>query len=151
MLSTIETLVMTLTTVVSLAPEPGPLPSFAEGETQKVEVTDAAVKKTLVEAFAAALVGDFKRYAVLVHASEKTTPAQLAQLERFTFTRFVRQSVWYLKDEKDAASFVIDRTEDLGGDKVRVFLKDVQHPSRPSVPITFGTAAGGAVILSNSL
>jgi len=149
MLSTIETLVMTLTAVVSLAPEPRP--SFAEGETQKVEVTDAAVKKTLVEAFAAALVGDFKRYAVLVHASEKTTPAQLAQLERFTFTRFVRQSVWYLKDEKDAASFVIERTEDLGGDKVRVFLKDVQHPSRPSVPITFGTAAGGAVILSNSL
>jgi hypothetical protein len=108
------------------------------------------VKATLTEAFAAALAGDFKRYLAVVHPSEKATPDQVGKLERFTFARFARQVVWYLKGDK-ADSFVVERVEELGGGKVKVFVKVLAHPSRPAMPMTLQDEGGAALVLSNSL
>ncbi|HRE90205.1 MAG TPA: hypothetical protein PK095_13810 [Myxococcota bacterium] len=108
------------------------------------------VKATLTEAFGAALAGDFKRYLAVVHPSEKATPEQVGKLERFTFSRFARQVVWYLKGDK-ADSFVVERVEELGGGKVKVFVKVLAHPSRPAMPMTLQDEGGAALVLSNSL
>jgi|GEM_PF-3119253 len=104
----------------------------------------------VVTAFKAAQKNDFQAYLALVHPSEKASPAQTTQLEKYTFGRFVRQAAWYLNGN-DPESFQVDRREELGGGKVKLFLKDVAHPSRASVPVTLEKVGGGFVILSNSL
>ena len=104
----------------------------------------------LAKAFGAALKNDFSAYLAVVHPNEKQNAQQTGQLERYTFGRFVRQAAWYLSGG-DPTSFVVDRREELGGGKVKLFIKDVAHPSRASVPVTLEKGAGGFLILSNSL
>lgn len=137
-----------MTAMIVGAPEPAE-PAERGPETELV-AQSGAVKATLGEAFAAALAGDFKRYLALVHPSEKATPEQVGKLERFTFSRFSRQVVWYLKGDK-ADSFAVERVEELGGGKVKVFLKVLAHPSRPAMPMTLQEEGGAALILANSL
>lgn len=107
-------------------------------------------EKTVATAFRAALTNDFGAYLTLVHPSEKATPAQTSQLERYTFGRFVRQAAWYLAGS-DPDSFQIERREELGGGKVKLFLKDLAHPSRAPVPITLEKSGASFLLLSNSL
>ena len=101
-------------------------------------------------AFRAALKNDFQAYLAVVHPAEKGNPQQLTQLEKYTFGRFVRQAAWYLNGT-DADSFQIERREELGGGKLKLFLKDIAHPSRASVPVTLEKSGGNFFILSNSL
>lgn len=143
---TVLSLLMALATAT---PEEPAVPARGEA-TSEAELGAEASRKTLREAFAAALAGDFQRYLALVHPSEKASPAQVEKLERFTFSRFIRQAGWYLKGD-DAASFVIERTEELGSGKLKVYLKVLAHPSRPAMPVTLQEGEGGALILSNSL
>lgn len=138
-----------LVVVGMMAVMPGAPAEDVEARTELVAQTDKA-KATLSEAFAAALAGDFKRYLAVVHPSEKATPDQVGKLERFTFARFARQVVWYLKGDK-ADSFVVERVEELGGGKVKVFVKVLAHPSRPAMPMTLQEEGGAALILANSL
>jgi len=105
---------------------------------------------TVSKAFKAALGNDFQAYLAVVHPSEKASPQQTQQLERFTFGRFVRQAAWYLSGS-DPDSFQIDRREELGGGKVKLFLKDIAHPSRASVPVTLEKSGGEFLLLTNSL
>jgi len=104
----------------------------------------------VAKAFTAALKNDFQGYLAVVHPSEKATPAQTTQLEKYTFGRFVRQASWYVNG-KDADSFQVERREELGGGKVKLFLKDIAHPSRASVPVTLEKSGAGFMLLSNSL
>lgn len=148
----------TLVVVVMMAGAPGEAEAVraagAEGlggeVAEELVAQSDKVKATLTEAFAAALAGDFKRYLAVVHPSEKATPDQVGKLERFTFARFARQVVWYLKGDK-ADSFVVERVEELGGGKVKVFVKVLAHPSRPAMPMTLQDEGGAALVLSNSL
>ncbi|MFO0746610.1 MAG: hypothetical protein U1F43_13210 [Myxococcota bacterium] len=108
-------------------------------------------EKAVGTALAAALANDFKAFVAVVHPNEKATPAQLTQLEKYTFTRVARQAKWYLRGN-DADSFVVDRREDMGGDRVKLFVKDLAHPNRAPVPVTLEKVPGGAWgIISNSL
>lgn len=101
-------------------------------------------------ALAAAMKNDFKAFVALVHPREKASAAQLTQLEKYTFTRVARQAKWYLKGG-DAFSFEIDRREDMGGGRVKLFVKDLSHPTRAAVPVALEKTAGGFAIISNSL
>lgn len=101
-------------------------------------------------AFKAALKNDFQAYLAVVHPTEKAKPEQTAQLEKYTFGRFVRQAAWYLSGS-DPESFQVDRREELGGNKVKLFIKDVAHPSRASVPVTLEKRGDAWLLLSNSL
>jgi hypothetical protein len=101
-------------------------------------------------AFRAALKNDFQAYLAVVHASEKASPQQVSQLERYTFGRFVRQAAWYLSG-RDPESFQVERREELGGGKVKMFLKDLAHPSRASVPVTLEKSGAVYLLLANSL
>ena len=102
-------------------------------------------------ALKAALANDFEAYLLAVHPSEKATDQQRQEIARFTFARVVRNAKWYIKDG-DPDSFVVDRREDLGGGKVRVFVKDLAHASRAPVPVSLGALPGGGFgILANSL
>jgi len=111
--------------------------------------TDPA-EATVATAFRAALSNDFKAYLAVVHPSEKSSAQQTSQLEKYTFGRFVRQAAWYLT-ANDPDSFQIDRREELGGGKVKLFLKDIAHPSRASVPVTLEKSGDAFLLLSNSL
>lgn len=119
------------------------LPAAAAPRSDPAEATVAA-------AFRAALTNDFGAYLALVHPSEKATPAQTTQLERYTFARFVRQAAWYLAGG-DPDSFQVERREELGGGKVKLFVKDVAHPSRAPVPVTLEKGGATFLLLSNSL
>ncbi len=101
-------------------------------------------------AFKAALKNDFQAYLAVVHPNEKAKPEQTTQLEKYTFGRFVRQAAWYLSGN-DPESFQVDRREELGGGKVKLFLKDVAHPSRASVPVTLEKSGDAWLLISNSL
>jgi hypothetical protein len=130
-----------------------PLAGSALAEDAAAPVTAASsdpAEASLTDAFKAALANDFKGYLALVHASEKATPQQVSQLERYTFGRFARQATWYLKGN-DPASFVVERREELGLGKVKLFLKDLAHPSRTAAPVTLEKVGAGFVLLSNSL
>lgn len=118
-------------------------PSVAAPRSDPAEVTVA-------KAFRAALGNDFGAYLALVHPSEKASPQQTTQIERYTFARFVRQAAWYLSGS-DPDSFQVERREELGGGKVKLFLKDVAHPSRAPVPVTLEKSGADFLFLSNSL
>lgn len=120
--------------------------SFAAPSFARNDPAEAAVAK----AFAAALKNDFKAYLEVVHPTEKAKPEQLTQLEKYTFGRFVRQAGWYLAGT-DSESFQVERREELGGGKVKLFIKDVAHPSRASVPVTLEKSGDGFFLLANSL
>lgn len=120
--------------------------SFAAPSFARNDPAEAAVGK----AFAAALKNDFKAYLEVVHPGEKAKPEQVTQLEKFTFGRFVRQAGWYLSGG-DSDSFQVERREELGGGKVKLFIKDIAHPSRASVPVTLEKVGDGFFLLSNSL
>jgi hypothetical protein len=111
---------------------------------------DEAAEKTVASAFRAALGNDFQAYLAVVHPNEKANPQQVSQLEKYTFARFVRQAAWYLAGQ-DADSFKVERREELGGGKVKLFLKDLAHPSRAAVPVTLEQRGDAFLILSNSL
>lgn len=111
--------------------------------------TDPA-EAAVATAFRAALGNDFQAYLAVVHPDEKANPQQVGQLEKYTFARFVRQASWYISG-KDPDSFQVERREELGGGKVKLYLKDVAHPSRAAVPITLEKRGAAFFILSNSL
>lgn len=138
-----------LVAMLTGAPEPQ-VAKVPQGSLELVAAEADKARATLTEAFGAALAGDFKRYLALVHPSEKATPQQVTNLERFTFGRFARQVVWYLSGDK-ADTFVVERVEDMGGGKVKVFVKVLAHPSRPAMPMTLQEGPEGALILANSL
>lgn len=103
------------------------------------------------KALAAALANDVDGFMALVHPREKATDDQRSQLQKFTFTRVARQAKWYVKGA-DADSFEIDRREDMGGGRVKLFVKDLAHPNRAAVPVALERLpSGGFAIISNSL
>lgn len=112
--------------------------------------TDPA-EEVIGRALAAAMTNDFKAFVAVIHPREKATPAQLTQLERYVFTRVARQAKWYLKGG-DAFSFEIDRREDMGGGRVKLFVKDLAHPTRGAVPVSLEKAPDGHwAIIANAL
>lgn len=123
---------------------------FGSGAARAAKHTDPA-EAVVTAALKAALANDFDAYLATVHPSEKATEQQRQEIARFTFARVVRNAKWYVKGG-DPDSFVVDRREDMGGGKVRVFVKDLAHASRAPVPVSLGALPGGGFgILANSL
>lgn len=112
--------------------------------------TDPA-EKVVAAVLEAALKNDFEAFKKVVHAKEKATPAQVTQLEKYTFARVARQAKWYVSGN-DAHSFVVDRREDTGAGRVKLYVKDLEHPKRAAVPVALEEAADGTwSVLSTSL
>jgi len=146
---TASRIVLPLASIIALA---GPLAdtTLAQDHASAVTAASDPAEASLAGAFRAALANDFKAYVALVHPAEKATPQQVSQLERYTFGRFARQASWYLKGN-DPTSFVIERREELGLGKVKLFLKDLAHPSRAPAPVTLEKVGADFLLLSNSL
>lgn len=99
----------------------------------------------------AGIKNDFEAFKKVIHPNEKATAAQLTQLEKYTFTRVVKQSKWYVSGT-DADTFVVDRREDTGGGRVKIYVKDLAHPKRAAVPVALEQGSDGTwTVLSTSL
>ncbi|MCC6625473.1 MAG: hypothetical protein IT385_29810 [Deltaproteobacteria bacterium] len=104
--------------------------------------TDPA-EKVVAAAIKAALANDFNAWLETLHPNERKTPEQKSQLERYTFKRVAKQARWYVR-AGDPESFEIARREDMGAGRVKLFLKDLEHPNRAPVPVALETLPGGA-------
>lgn len=99
----------------------------------------------------AGLKNDFEAFKKVMSPSEKATSTQLTQLEKYTFARVVKQAKWYVSGS-DAESFVVDRREDTGAGRVKVYVKDLVHPKRAAVPVALEQGSDGTwTVLSTSL
>jgi len=94
-----------------------------------------ATPETAIEALLqAGLDQSFDAYLAVLLPSERENPMQIAQRKSFDWKRFKDQATWYVDGNK-AATFKIARKEPQGADKLKIFLKDLKHPSRMPVPL----------------
>jgi len=117
-------------------------PSAAPVEAARADPAE----KVVAAAIKAALANDFKAWLETLHPSERATPDQRSQLERYTFKRVAKQAAWYVR-AGDADSFEVARREDMGAGRVKLFLKDLEHPLRAPVPVALEALPSGELAI----
>jgi hypothetical protein len=128
-------------------PNQGPPPPRGPAGQMGQPAPAGAPEAVVHAAVQAALRNDFQGYLTLVHGQEKTNANQVAQIEQFSWKRFVGQARWYLDN---GGNVYVERRNQEGQD-LMLYMRDFHNAGRMPPPMRLRPDQGQWRIVTNSL